>query len=645
MASFIDTLSHYIWSYPVVGLCFGLSLFFTIKLKGIQFRGLGHAFALIRGKYDQPHEDGHITHFQALSSALSGTIGIGNIGGVAIAISLGGPGAIFWMWVMGLMGMATKFAECTLGTHFREKDPQTGEMRGGPMYYIEKGLGKKWRPLALFYGGALALGAFGFTCLFQSNQAAEALSKSFGISQWITGVAIFAIGYIVIVGGIRRIGKVASRVVPAMCVIYLLGALTICLMNITQVPAVFSVILSDAFTGQAAAGGVFGTVLMWGVRRAIFSNEAGLGSASIAHAAVKTEHPVREGVVASLGPLIDTVIVCTATAMVIILSGFYGLERFQPTGSSELAASVLKGNWIETAVTESSQSILTEYDNDRLYRYEAGDRKHQTLLIPVTLSNEGSLQDGIRFSYFQESGDMMVRLLKEDGSVITTLGLMPGKETAFRYNSETQSVESLLVADGLFKANQWNTVLLKPNKEVWADLPETVFLEFQPVGRYVSWTLDRFHVVNDVEGVGLTIRAFDSFFPGFGSNFVAISIFFFAISTLITWYYYGKTAMVYCAGKRTEKVYQWAYITVAFLGTLSSLSLVIGLSDIMMGIIVIPNAIALFLLAPKVVSLTSEYFQKLDSGVFKTKKYNAEFQSFKVSYKQHKPVVEDEKVH
>ena len=380
--------------------------------------------------------------------------------------------------------MATKFAECTLGTFFREKDPQTGEVYGGPMYYIEKGLGKKWRPLAVVYAAVLALGAFGFTCLFQSNQAAEGFYNSFSIPHWVTGALFFAIGYLVIIGGIKRIGNFASKVVPTMCGVYIAGALYICLSNFDLSLSAIGVILADAFTGKAAAGGAFGTVLIWGIRRAIFSNEAGFGSASIAHAAVKTNYPVREGVVAALGPMIDTVIVCTATAIVIIMSGFYGPEKYQASGPAELLPkTALVGSWTSAVndIPEFPSHVKSE--GASVIQYKAGDRSHEPLQIEVnTVGN-----DGIRFSYFQETGEMAVRLLRTDGTVISTLGLMPGKETALQYNPETKATERLITADGYFTKGEWNTVVLKGSLDKETNtlgaLPETIILELQPVGR------------------------------------------------------------------------------------------------------------------------------------------------------------------
>ena len=272
-----------VWNYPVVFGCLGAALFFTVVLGFVQFRGFFHALGLISGKYDKPGETGHITHFQALTAALSGTVGLGNISGVAIAIAMGGPGAIFWMWLTALLGMATKYGECGLATIYREKFDDGKDVRGGTMYFIKNGIMPRfkrgawlWMFLAGFYGFAGAFASLGAANMFQSNQASRAVNEYFPfVAPWMTGLALAIGTALVIIGGIRVIGKVASKIVPLMCGIYILGALFICLANITEMPHVMGVILSDAFSGEAAAGGVIGTVIIWGVRRAVFSNELG----------------------------------------------------------------------------------------------------------------------------------------------------------------------------------------------------------------------------------------------------------------------------------------------------------------------------------------------------------------------------------
>ena len=449
MAQWLARAADLVWSYPVVGLCLLSALFFSVRLGFVQLRCFPHALALITGRYDREDEAGNISHFQALAAALSGTIGIGNIAGVAIAISVGGPGAVLWMWITGILGMATKFVECTLGTHYREIDPITGEARGGPMYYIVAGLGPRWRPVALFYALTIALAGFGFTCMFQSNQAADALRTHFSVPGWATGLALALLTGAVIIGGIESIGRWAVRIVPAMCLIYVGGALAICVVEFARLPEVVALIVQDGLSGDAAAGGALGTMILWGVRRAIFSNEAGLGSASIAHAAVKTDEPVREGVVASLGPFIDTVIVSGATAFVIVLAGSYG------SGAPE-----------------------------------------------------------------------------------------------------------------------------------------------------------------GLGGISLSAHAFDHFIPGFGSIFITIAGFGFALSTMITWSYYGEVAGIWALGPRAGLAYRVVFVVLAFVGAVRKLDVVISFSDLFVGLLVIPNVIALLWLSPEVARWSRDYFQRLRRGEF-----------------------------
>lgn len=327
---FMASLANFLWGTPLVILLLGGGFYFSIISRLVPFGYLRHAIDILLGKYDSEDDPGQITHFQALSSALSSTVGMGNIAGVALAIHTGGPGAIFWMWCTAVLGMSTKFFTCTLALMYRGKDDQ-GEIQGGVMYYIEKGLGEKFKPLAMMFSIS---GLFGCTIFFQSNQLSqiirEYLYNPIGIFQdqiftgdLVTGCMVAALVGTVIFGGIKRIAKVASTMVPIMVGIYLIAALIIIGKNIHFVPNIFSLIIQDAFSGTAVAGGAVGSMISIGVRRGLFSNEAGTGTETMAHGAAKTKEPVREGLVAMLGPFIDTIIVCSITAIVILLSGVY----------------------------------------------------------------------------------------------------------------------------------------------------------------------------------------------------------------------------------------------------------------------------------------------------------------------------------
>ena len=318
----------------VIWLVFG-ALFFTFKMNFINIRGFKHAVDLVKGKYDDPKDEGEVSHFQALATALSATVGLGNIAGVAVAIAVGGPGATFWMIVAGLLGMSSKFVECTLGVKYRIVD-ENGEVSGGPMYYLRNGLSKYGfsglgKVLAVIFAVLCIGGSFGGGNMFQANQAYAQLSGQFSMLEGNGPVFGFLLAILVgtvIIGGIKSIAKVTEKIVPFMAGLYVAAALIIIVVNITEVGTAFAMIIEGAFAPSAAFGGFIG-VLIQGFRRAAFSNEAGVGSASIAHSAAKTNQPVSEGIVSLLEPLIDTVVICTMTALVIIITGFSGVQGIE----------------------------------------------------------------------------------------------------------------------------------------------------------------------------------------------------------------------------------------------------------------------------------------------------------------------------
>ncbi len=321
----LNSLSGIIWGPLMLVLLFGTGLYLTAGLRFMPWRNLIGAFRLMwQGR--KSDQEGDITPFQALMTALSATIGTGNIAGVATAIALGGPGAIFWMWLTALIGMATKYCEVVLAVKYREVD-ERGQHVGGPMYYIRNGLGHKWAWLAIAFAFFGMVAGFGIGNMVQANSVADALETTFGLPTWITGLALAVVAGAVILGGISRIAAVAAKLVPFMAVAYVSASLLIIFMNIEQVPSALATIVSTAFTGTAAIGGFAGAAvwaaIRFGVARGVFSNEAGLGSAPIAHAAAKTNNPVQQGLVGMLGTFIDTIIVCTMTALVIVLTGVW----------------------------------------------------------------------------------------------------------------------------------------------------------------------------------------------------------------------------------------------------------------------------------------------------------------------------------
>lgn len=327
----IEEFAGIVWGLPLLVLLVGGGLYLLLLSGFLPFKYLGHAVQVLRGKYDNPDAEGEISHFQALTTALSATIGMGNIAGVAVAISIGGPGAIFWLWISGLIGMATKFFTCTLAILYRGKD-SNGEVQGGPMYFITEGLGKNWKPFAIFFSLAGLIGALP---VFNVNQLTQALRDTVFIPNgftdantvnWTIGIALCIITSIIILGGLKRISETASKLVPAMVLLYVISVVTILIMNAEQVPHYFMMIFTDAFaaenyTGSPLLGGAVGGLILHGIKRGAFSNEAGIGTAPMAHGAAKTNEPIREGLVAMLGPAIDTLIVCTMTALVILVTG------------------------------------------------------------------------------------------------------------------------------------------------------------------------------------------------------------------------------------------------------------------------------------------------------------------------------------
>lgn len=328
MGQLIIDFSNWIWDTPMLLLLMGGGLILFVYSGFLPFRYFGHALKVVSGKYDDKNAPGQISSRQALSAAIAATVGLGNISGVAIAINMGGPGAIFWMWMSAFVGMATKYFTCSLAIMYRGVDT-AGEVQGGPMYVIEHGMGKKWKPLAILFSVA---GALGLLAIFQANQLTavfrsvmlEPYNLDYGQStKWILGISMMIIVGIVILGGIKRIALVASRLVPFMVILYFITVIFIVFKNLGAVPAMLWLILEDAFTGNAVMGGAVGAVIILGARRAAFSNEAGIGTAPMVHGASKNNEPVREGLIAMLGPFIDTVVVCTLTALVILLTGVW----------------------------------------------------------------------------------------------------------------------------------------------------------------------------------------------------------------------------------------------------------------------------------------------------------------------------------
>ena len=396
----INEATGYVWGWPeifpaMIILLLGTGLIISFRLGWIQLRRLKHAIDITRGKYDDPSHAGDISHFQALSTALSATIGIGNIAGVATAIHYGGPGALFWMWVTGILGTSLKYAECTLSMKYRKINPD-GSASGGPMYYMEKALGWKW--LGITFAGAASICALATGNAIQAFTVADQLKSDFAFPVWATGLVIAVVVGLVILGGVKRIGRVTGFLAPFMTVVYVLGTLLILIFNYDRIPGAFSQIVNGAFTPPGAIGGFAGSgfmlTLIWGIKRGLFSNEAGQGSAAIAHAAAKTDEPVREGTVAMMGPYIDTLTICTLTGLAIIVTGAWTatVDGVALNGSPMTAYAFQHGlpflggygNYIVTAAVllfATSTMISWSYYGDRSIQYLFGDK----VIVPYRL--------------------------------------------------------------------------------------------------------------------------------------------------------------------------------------------------------------------------------------------------------------------
>ncbi len=363
-------------------------IFFTLRMGFINIRGFKHAIDVVRGKFDDDEDEGDVSHFQALAAALSGTVGIGNIAGVAIAIRMGGPGAAFWMTVAGFLGMSSKFAECTLGQKFRIIKPD-GTVGGGPMYYLSRGLSsigmsRFGKGLGVLYAISCAIATMGAGNMFQANQAYAAVSNVLPFFEnfaWLFGIILIAIVGLVIIGGIERIGSVAGILVPVMAVIYTIACVWVMLVKFTSIPAAIGTIVTSAFNPQAVAGGAIGAIII-GFQRAVFSNEAGIGSAAIAHSAARTDEPVREGIVALLEPFIDTMFICNLTAIVIVLTGVYADPNSIDLDGAQLSAASFETiiGWFPLVIAVAgflfaiSTMISWSYYGQLAWAYLFGDR-------------------------------------------------------------------------------------------------------------------------------------------------------------------------------------------------------------------------------------------------------------------------------
>ncbi|HEY5646374.1 MAG TPA: sodium:alanine symporter family protein [Pseudomonadales bacterium] len=531
--------------FPLILL--GVGVFFTFYLGFPQIRYFRHAWSVLRGKHTPGEAPGDTSHFQALSTALSGTVGTGNIGGVAFAIYLGGPAALFWMWATAFLGMTTKFVEVTISHKYRVKDEE-GRMAGGPMYYMERGLNMRW--LAVFFAVALIVSSFGSGNLPQSNSMASGLQASFGIPTWASGAVLAILLGAVIIGGIRRIAIVAASIVPFMGIFYAFGALAVAFSNADQIIPSFLSIFSNAFTGSAATGGFLGATFAYafnrGVNRGLFSNEAGQGSAPIAHASARTDEPVSEGMVSILEPFIDTLLICTLTGLVILSSGVW-TKKF------------------ENAFTAFDMEVVTGEYTEADADHVAALFAHMDIVPPANdpvkpFTGQLSVVDG----RIETAGHTIIhnRSIAEDVKVSKD-GLPFTGSVAF---------------------------------EAGHPLDPALTFSGRSLLHSVPLTAKAFE---------------QSFLGSYGQYAVTVGLVLFAFSTALAWSYYGDRAVTYLFGLKWVTLYRVVYVIGFFSATIADTSLVWLISAVTLALMTLPNLFGIMLMRREVKSLARDYWAKV----------------------------------
>ena len=543
LTGILDFLTYWLVDqYWFPAFLIGTGIFFTIYLGFPQIKYFKHGWRILSGKYVKEDTEGDTTPFQALTTALSGTVGTGNIGGVALAIFLGGPAAIFWMWVTAFLGMTTKFVEVTLSHKYREKLPD-GTMSGGPMYYIENGLNMKW--LAVVFSVCLLMMCLGTGNMPQISSISVVLLDTFSIPKIVTGLVLSVLVWLVIIGGIKRIAQIASKLVPFMAFWYIVGGLAVIISNYENIIPSFQSIFIHIFTPTAAVGGFLGAsvaaALTRGVNRGLYSNEAGQGSAPIAHASSKTENPIEEGMVSILEPFIDTIIICTLTGLVILSSGVWN-QKFE--NKFEASAMVfVNGSFVET--NQEDATLLRDYyygNNSNIeYTGTVNVTDGKINLEKVTLLHNRSIAENT-IIYLSKDNSLFSGVLEIEGGKITNIG-----DFALRG-------ESLLL------------------------------------------------------GADLTGKAFTkSIFGDFGQYIVAIGLLLFAFSTVIAWSYYGDRATVHLFGEGWVFWYRVIYVAAFFTASVIDTKIVWDIATVIGPIATVPNLVALILLRREIKKIDSEY--------------------------------------
>ncbi|RED99867.1 alanine/glycine:cation symporter family protein [Marinoscillum furvescens] len=547
----IDSFIGSAWWFPYALL--GTGLFFTLYLKFPQIRFFRHAVRIVTGKYDRKDLPGDTSHFQALATALSGTVGTGNIAGVAFAVHLGGPAALFWMLVTAALGMCTKFVEVSLSHKYRTKLPD-GTMAGGPMYYMKnaefkfrgKKVSLKW--LAAIFAFATVLSSFGTGSLPQINSISSTLLATFGIDQVITGAVLAVFLGLVIIGGIKRIAAVTSKLVPGMAIIYFIGAFAVIFFNYENIVPSLAAIFGDIFSGTAATGGFIGANLAFafnrGVNRGLFSNEAGQGSAPIAHASAKANEPLSEGMVAILEPFIDTIIICTVTGLVLLSSGVWAEKHQNQFEYAEIE--ILADQYKETVPEHK----------DKIYRHLNEIEALPTFSGELRVENGKIVNDDITFIHARSFADNI--------TVFKNEGLLDEE-----------------VFSGVIKIQNGDVVDERPLKFIGESL---------------------------VHSAPLTALAFNrGFFGDYGQYIVSIGLLLFAFSTAISWSYYGDRAMTYLFGPRSVIYYRIVYVVAFFFAAFQDTTIIWTLSAITIALMTLPNLIGIIWLRRDMKKTIREY--------------------------------------
>jgi AGCS family alanine or glycine:cation symporter len=514
----LDSIVGLLWGPWTPWFLFAAGVIFTVWTRFTQYRSLTHGVAVVRGIYDRPEDPGAINHFQALSAALSGTVGLGNIGGVALAIGLGGPGALFWMWIIAIFGMALKSVEITLAMLYRNTDDPENP-HGGAMWVVDKvfaNKGSAWRSFAravgVFFCLTLINSALTGSSMFQAWNVAVLSESYFNLPRIGSGILMAVLVGLVIIGGIKRIGQVAGKLVPFMCALYILSAFAVLAVNVADIPGILALVVKSAFQSTEAAGafigGTMGFAFMQGMKRALYSNEAGQGSAPIAHAAAKTDEPAREGIVGGLGPFIDTICICTLTALVILSTDTWNRD---PIGDFQAPITLVPvtGESAPTWKVRASASPT----NLPQSRFEAWSPGTNFFLLAQVRGATG---------------------VDNGQDRITVAGTI--EEVASEASTEAPGTLTI----------EWRDVVLSPRD--WMGDPQDVVLLGQ--GVYRSY-----------DGAPMTAHAFDRAFPGLGKWLVTLAAWLFAISTMITWSYYGEQGVVYMFRGKYILPYKLLFLT------------------------------------------------------------------------------------